>query len=442
MKEDRGINPHKDKNGEIMPGAFDVQVYLLDEYTGRKRKARRVSYGGIRKARALKKEMEGNPSKYLKREKRFRNFDAYAQEWLKRMERKSREEGKPTPRRVDDLRRYVAVLVGYLGDMPLDRIDPATIENMLDRAREDKSRRLGRPVSSKTMNKLYGAMNQIMKKAYFDGLVPFNPCDRVDTPPATGEADRRSLEHEEVRDMLAAIELQEREAYERFEAKEQRLIDSGHANKERSSMKNVVDVSHLVGVQLALMCGLRRGEVLGLRWGDVDLEGSLIVVRHSLTIERELKGTKTCNVRTLPLEKGLRESLQRLRDFQGDCLRKLELLGEDEDVGRDRYVVCNNLFEATDPANFSRWFDAWKVRTDGVPDDIRLHELRTTFGTFNAEELPRADVARAMGHASPTTTEKYYQKALRENDRKPAEIMGRYRSRKVPQMQVFDRKTG
>jgi len=441
----KGIYPMKDKDGNVIRNKHRIVAYLKDPATGVSIRATKVFNGGIRGASSLRADMIANPAKYLKpseeevaeeeaaavAEHRAKlTFAEYAAAWLDRMELKA-EGGNVSKRRVTDLRKYLADACEYVGEMTLVAINKQAIEGMLDEMRRAKGERLGHPVNEQTMSKVFVAFNQVMKSAYKDEIIDENPCGRVDAPSCKGTGDdgTRALEVVEIESLLAALNRCEEAAYTAFYAKEKRLADGGHANKERHGLRNVMELSRLMAVRLALVAGLRRGELCGLRWGDISFADESVIVRHSMPTSGGLKATKACNVGVISLDADTLERLSRLQDFQLECMCMLKLAKEGEMMPPDRYVICSDLLGPTVPSNLNAWVRRWRSEADGVPRDLHLQMLRATYGTEMTGELAIADTARALRHESPRTTLAYYAKSRRANDRRPAEIMGRYTAR-------------
>jgi integrase len=152
------------------------------------------------------------------------------------------------------------------------------------------------------------------------------------------------------------------------------------------------------------MTGLRMGELIALRWRDVDWSSSRIRVRRShvrgdFTTPKSKRGS-----RSVPLADGLAAELE--RHFQGSAF------GADDDLvfahpstGRplDRSKVRKRFRDALKRAG---------VRA------VRFHDLRHTFGTWMAGAgVPMRTLQEWMGHASVKTTEIYADYAPSEHER-------------------------
>jgi integrase len=144
----------------------------------------------------------------------------------------------------------------------------------------------------------------------------------------------------------------------------------------------------------AVMTGMRRGELLGLRWGDVDWETKRIRVRRSY-VRGEFGPPKSRrSSRSVPLTDRLAGELQRLYEesqFKGD---------EDLVFAHPRSRVTGT------PIDGSRVLKRFKaaVRRAGVRD-VRFHDLRHTFGTrMAAAGVPMRTLQEWMGHRDFATT--------------------------------------
>lgn len=146
-------------------------------------------------------------------------------------------------------------------------------------------------------------------------------------------------------------------------------------------------------VRVAAYAGLRRGELVALRWRDVDFAGQKLIVRRALSGETEVQSTKSRRAREVPLPDQAAAALQRLR-------RRGEFIGPDE------YVFANRFGRRLDPSALRRRYE--RARDAAGLEPLRFHDLRHTYGSLlvaGGIDLP--SVKAAMGHARITTTERY-----------------------------------
>ena len=152
--------------------------------------------------------------------------------------------------------------------------------------------------------------------------------------------------------------------------------------------------------------GLRRGELCGLRWSDVDLEHKTITIENTRTQagKKEIeKGTKTASsTRTLYLPDTLCDMLKATKEHQQACRAEYKNAYDDND-----YVVVMEDGRPFRPNYLSELFG--KFLADNDLPKIVLHELRHTFALLsNQAGIPAYNIGKALGHSTPATTQKIY----------------------------------
>lgn len=166
--------------------------------------------------------------------------------------------------------------------------------------------------------------------------------------------------------------------------------------------------------------GLRRGEVLGLRWSDVDLVAKTITVRWARTsvageiVEKEPKTER--GRRVLPLDDDLVDALTALqlqqreeREAAGEAYAQPCTLADpvSGEVCAGDHVVVDELGHPYRPEWYGDRFEALAKRA-GLPV-IRLHDTRHTCGTLmHLRGVPIAVISAWLGHANAAFTIKTY----------------------------------
>lgn len=150
----------------------------------------------------------------------------------------------------------------------------------------------------------------------------------------------------------------------------------------------------------AAFTGLRRGELLGLRWRDIDFDASTIRVRASYAAGK-LTTPKSGKVRAVPLAPDVAEALARVG-------RRQRFTGEDD------FVFAGESGMPLNPDALSSRYE--KALGVGGLRRLRFHDLRHTFGTRMIREADIRRVQEWMGHADIQTTMKYLHYESRAED--------------------------
>ena len=156
-----------------------------------------------------------------------------------------------------------------------------------------------------------------------------------------------------------------------------------------------------VGILLAFYAGLRRGEICGLRWNDIDFYKKTITVRTAIGVGEgtELKGAYAKNpknkssARTFPMLPQLEEALKQ---------RKAAI------NPKDNWFVIGNKTMFMRPQEYNRQFSDFAVRNnlvDAYGKKITPHGLRHNFATVGIRaRMDIASLSLMMGHASRAMT--------------------------------------
>ena len=155
-------------------------------------------------------------------------------------------------------------------------------------------------------------------------------------------------------------------------------------------------------VLIALSTGMRRGEVLALRWRNVDFEGGVVRVVESLEQTKtgiRFKSPKTDRTRAVTLPAFCIEELRRLKRQQAEELLTLGV----RQIGET--LVCARADgEPLQPQSLTHQFTRLITRIKDLPR-IRLHDLRHSHATqLLAAGVHPKIVQERLGHASITTT--------------------------------------
>jgi integrase len=170
---------------------------------------------------------------------------------------------------------------------------------------------------------------------------------------------------------------------------------------------------------LAIHTGLRRGELLALQCGDVDLEGGTVMVRRALEQTKHgirVKEPKTKKSRrTVALSA---EAIDALRTHRAEMASLALAIGRP--LPDTAFVFCNVEGRPISPDTLS---GVWRRACDarGLPR-VRFHDLGHTHASLLiAQGVDVLTVAKRLGHSKATTTLNIYGHALERADREAAE---------------------
>ena len=164
-------------------------------------------------------------------------------------------------------------------------------------------------------------------------------------------------------------------------------------------------------VLMAAFYGLRRSEIMGLRWRAIDFENNLITIDHTvvqcmcdgttITVEKDrTKNQSSC--RSMPLVPQYRDLLLRMKVRQ-ECCRKLcgNCYTESE------YIFVNDMGEPYQPNYVTQHFKL--VLRKNHLRSIRFHDLRHTCASLLLKNgVPMKDIQEWLGHSSYNTTANIY----------------------------------
>lgn len=175
-----------------------------------------------------------------------------------------------------------------------------------------------------------------------------------------------------------------------------------------------------------LLSGLRRGELLGLRWGDVDFDTQTITIAQTSNYLPS-KGVYVDSPKTAHSHRPLRLSRSAfllLLEYQRWQNAQRETLG-DAWQDRDGRVFTTDIGAPLFPDSLSQWFSKFVVRT-GLPR-VTVHSLRHTYASLMiADGTPLVVVSHQLGHAQTSTTANIYAHVIKSAEAKAAQTFDKF----------------
>ncbi len=258
--------------------------------------------------------------------------------------------------------RYIVPAIGH---MKLKKLTPAHVQglyrSMLDRG-----------LSTRTVQYTHAVLRRAMKQATRWGMIPRNPCDDADAPKVQRE-EIRPLDQEQTRRLLRAAEGERHEAL----------------------------------YVLAVHTGMRPGELLALKWRDIDFEGARLKVNRALSDGEFTPPKRAKSRRSIDLTAGSVDALRAHRKRQlGEMMQRAELW---QDYG---LVFPSSVGTPLSHRNVVRSFKGVLNRA-GLPASVRLYDLRHTCATLLlCRNVHPKYVQELLGHASIALTLDTYSHVL------------------------------
>ncbi len=352
---------------------WTYQYDVADRRPGREGKRRQITKGGYRTkkdAAAALAEALATVDETAHVEPSKMTLRQYVEgTWLPSLPARRTRTG--TAMKASTVRHYER-MAGYyivpdLGGVRLRDLSTTDVKRLYTALRE-------RGLSDSTVHHVHVALGKLLGDAVEDGLMARNPVQRLrkDRRPTTGErAEMQVWSEAHVHAFLAAAE---------------------------------ADRLHALW-RLALATGMRRGELLGLRWEDVDLDAGRLAVRRNLvaidngTAEGEPKSGRPRTVALGP---------DTVAVFRAHRRRQLEERMAWAEAWTDTGLVfVREDGTALHPQSLRHQLGRL-AKVAGVPV-IRVHDLRHTAAThLLARGVPVKVVQEMLGHASATITQDLY----------------------------------
>ena len=295
-------------------------------------------------------------------------------------------------------------VVPYIGTTPLASLTSTRLTALYRELEESghrnhKGERTGKPLSARTVRGVATMLGAALAAALNDEvpLLTRNPAVKA-KPPTAKEADAKAPEmHPWTAEQLGRFLQWARE--------NSRICPAWH---------------------LSAYSGMRRGELLALRWRDIDLDAATVSVRRSVGIVR-VKGrkgelregpTKTCKPRVVDLDPATVAVLRAWRRERGALALQL--------ARNDAVVFGNHEGQFRQPERFSHLFRETQDRCtrmlgEDAPPRIRLHDLRHTHATILLRDRENVKVvSERLGHANVTVTLTTYSHVMPGDQRQAA----------------------
>jgi len=327
--------------------------WVIDFYDNRGKRRWITTPKGTTKTKVREKlrEIEEQLAKgsYLP-EKKIPIFKKVTKDWLKQKKLNVRAN---TWKMYEMLSR---IHLASLNDLKVNRISIAKVEGIIFEKKQAG-------MNLNTLRKVIITLNQIMQYAVRHRYIDYNPVRDAERPRDQGECEEESIRTLSIKEI-------------------NRLLDAES------------DLKHKTLLTLAIMSGVRQGELLGLKWTDIDWFNKQINIKRTFNHGEWYKPKTKTSHRKIDIGPS---TIQALKKWHSECPEtKLDL------------VFPNDAGRAIDQSNLLRhhFFPALKKARI---ERLRFHDLRHTYASLMIEQGENIKYVQSqLGHSSPTVTLNVY----------------------------------
>lgn len=266
------------------------------------------------------------------------------------------------------LRNYINPKVGKLN---LDELTAQRLQDFYNGILTDKG------ISPKTLRNIHSMIHKSLKKAVRLEIIDKNPSDYVQLPKVIN----------------TEINI--------------------FTDEEEEKLKNAIKEEYFgIGILVELYTGLRLGELLGLKWSDLNLDKGILKVTHSLSRQVIVDESGSKRKTGLVLHEPKTKSSKREIPLKRILIEELRVFKEKQqkrygsNINED-FMISNKYMKPIDPRSFQNFFQ--KMLEKAQIRKVKFHSLRHKFAS-KAIETGVSDkvTSKLLGHSSVTTTLNIY----------------------------------
>lgn len=244
-------------------------------------------------------------------------------------------------------------------------------------------------LSSTSVLKYHTLLSSMFSTAVKWQVILSNPCDRVE-PPKKARKEANYIDERQAAQLIECL------------------------SKE--------PLRYRAAIMLLLYSGMRRGELCGLEWSDIDFKNNLVSITKAglylptVGIFDDTPKNKTSE-RVIKIPKEVTELLKEYQKEQS--LRRLAVGDKWQDSGK---IFTNEVGERIRPDTITAWFSKF-VKKNNLPH-ISIHSLRhTNASLLIAGGADIRTIAKRLGHSTPNTTGNIYLHAIKTADEMAADTL-------------------
>lgn len=344
-------------------------------------------------------------------------------------------DGTHSPNSVSFYRATIKPSLEYFGNTrKLKTITAEDIKRFLKYLKTEARNDKGEPYSGTSQLHIYSTLRNCLNYAFRMGYLKEDPCKKI-TKREVPNRSKHSIDFlnpGEAKRFLACVDEEYEEAVRKYDAAEKAAKEEALNNGEDPDKIKNPEVGTLCRAamwraywNLLISTGLRRGEAVGLQWGDIDPDKLTLKVSRSVCVDKNseekqiIKSTKSGDPRTVALLRPLFEILQEYHGIQESCYEG-RILPSD-------FIFCSEASPARPLyVTVPTWHLKRFVKRHNLPD-ISPHDLRHTAASLAyAAGAGEKEIQVLLGHSDPSISKQFYIALTEETERRTVEGIGNY----------------
>ena len=237
------------------------------------------------------------------------------------------------------------------------------------------------PLSDKSKNEIFKLLRRMLDKAVIWGKIGYNPAQKVETP----KYKKKKIEFyddEQAKNLLNCLE------------------------KENIKWQTII--------KIGIYTGMRRGEIAGLSWNNIDLKNGLLHIekqcKYSSSRGVYLKTPKSeKSIRTITIPKVVIDQIKTYKKWYNQNKKIIN-------IQDSKMLFCSEDGGLLNPDNITDWFSKF-IKKNNL-EKITIHGLRHTHATLlasNNMDIPT--LSARLGHADTNITNQYYVHSIASRDK-------------------------
>lgn len=328
-------------------------------------------------------------------------------------------DGTHTPSSVSFYRYMSEDLVSYFGKKRLNSIDAEAVKRYIKYLNTEAVSKNGEPLAPTTIQHHFGTLRNIMQYARRFHYIQADPCQDLSQKekPHRGKKKVDFLEPAQAQRFMQAMAEDHSKAIKRLESLG---ADADKDERDRAQGEYRKSLYWQCLMNVLITTGLRRGECVGLQWGDIDGEKLTLSISRNVSVDKEspekyhIGNTKTGEDRVVPISLRLYGMLMSLKKEQ-EAARNAKLMPS-------AFVFCSevNPYAPLYPTTVTRHVSKF-IKRHNLPN-VSPHDLRHTAATLALESgADLKQVQELLGHKDASTTMQFYAGVTDEAKRRTVE---------------------